>query len=117
MDSEPGLTFNVPKFSLQQAEISSTEQRNILYQTIESSYRNALAAAKTFTASQKQVTSLEETLRAVENQYNNGAANFTDYQVASNNLFQAKTDLSRAKYDFIFKKKVLEFYQGKPLTF
>lgn len=105
------------KIAFQQAEIAATEQRNILYQTIESSYRNATAAAKTFSASQKQVTSLEETLRAVENQYNNGAANFTDYQVASNNLFQAKTDLSRAKYDFVFKQKVLEFYQGKPLTF
>ncbi|WP_370090417.1 TolC family protein [Ekhidna sp.] len=105
------------KIALQQAEINEKEQQNLLYQTIESSYRNAVAAAKTFTASQKQVASLEETLRAVENQYNNGAANFTDYQVASNNLFQARTDLSRAKYDFIFKQKVLEFYQGKPLTF
>lgn len=105
------------KIALQQAEINEKEQQNLLYQTIESSYRNAVAAAKTFTASQKQVASLEETLRAVENQYNNGAANFTDYQVASNNLFQARTDLSRAKYDFIFKQKVLEFYQGKSLTF
>lgn len=105
------------KISLQQAEISKKEQENTLYQTIETSYRNAVAAAKTFTASQKQVASLEETLRAVENQYNNGAANFTDYQVASNNLFQARSDLSRAKFDFIFKQKVLEFYQGKPLTF
>ena len=105
------------KITLQQAEINETEQRNILYQTIESSYRNAVAAAKTYEASSKQVASLEETYRAVENQYNNGAVNFTDYQVASNNLFQARTDLSRAKFDYIFRKKILEFYQGKPLTF
>ena len=105
------------KISLQQAEINQTEQQNILYQTIESSYRNAVAASKTYQASLKQVTSLEETYRAVENQYNNGAANFTDYQVATNNLFQARTDLSRAKYDYVFRKKILEFYQGIPLTF
>lgn len=105
------------KISLQQSEINATQQRNTLYQTIETSYRNAVAAAKTFDASQKQVASLEETFRSVENQYNNGAANFTDYQVALNNLFQAKTDLSRAKYDFVFRQKILEFYQGKPLSF
>ncbi|MEQ8628010.1 TolC family protein [Ekhidna sp.] len=105
------------KISLQQAEINRTEQENILYQTIETSYRNAVAAAKTYQASLKQVASLEETFRAVENQYNNGAANFVDYQLASNNLFQARTDLSRAKYDYIFRKKILEFYQGIPLTF
>ena len=125
------LSLNVPIFNnfrtradiqrsritLQQAEISETEQKNVLYQTIESSYRNAVAAAKTYEASSKQVVSLEETFRAVENQYNNGAVNFTDYQVATNNLFQARTDLSRAKFDYIFRKKILEFYQGKPLTF
>lgn len=105
------------KISLQQAEINSTEQRNVLYQTIETSYRNALAASKTYSASQKQVESLVETYRAIENQYNNGAANFTDYQVAANNLYQAQSDLSRAKYDFIFRKKVLDFYLGNPLTF
>lgn len=105
------------KISVQQAEIAAVEQRNILYQSIESAYRNALAAAKTFSASQKQVAALEETYRAVENQYNLGSSNFTDYQVASNNLFQAKSDLSRAKYDFVFKQKVLDFYQGKPLSF
>lgn len=105
------------KIALQQAEINKQEQENTLYQTIETSYRNAVAAAQTYSASQKQVASLDETLRAVENQYNNGAANFTDYQVAINNLYQARTDLSRAKFDYVFRKKVLEFYQGKPLTF
>ncbi len=103
--------------NFQQAEISAVEQRNVLYQTIESAYRNALAAAKTFTASQRQVEALEETFRSVENQYNLGSSNFTDYQVASNNLFQARSDLSRAKYDFVFKQKVLDFYQGIPLSF
>ena len=58
---------------------------------------------------------LEETFRSIENQYNLGASNFTDYQVASNNLFQAKSDQTRAKFDFIFKKKLLDFYQGKPI--
>lgn len=105
------------KISYQQALISEKEQQNVLYQTIETSFRNALAASKTYESSLRQVASLEETYRAVENQYNNGAANFTDYQVAANNLFQAQSDLSRAKYDFIFRQKILDFYLGKPLSF
>lgn len=105
------------KISVQQAELSAVEQRNILYQSIESAYRNAVAAAKTYDASQRQVDALEETFRSIENQYNLGSSNFTDYQVAGNNLFQARSDLSRAKYDFIFKQKVLDFYQGIPVSF
>ncbi|XOV95204.1 MAG: TolC family protein [Bacteroidota bacterium] len=103
------------KISLQQAELNTIEQQNTLRQTIESAYNNALAASKFYAASTKRVEALEETFRSVENQYNLGAANFTDYQLASNNLFQAKSDLIRAKFDFVFKKKLVDFYQGKPL--
>ena len=39
------------------------------------------------------------------------------YQVAENDLFQARSDLSRAKYEFIFRKKVLDFYIGNPIEF
>jgi outer membrane protein len=105
------------KISKQQAEISVMEQKNILYNDIETAYRNAVAASKTYDSRKKQVEALEETFRTVENQYNLGAANFTDFQVANNNLFQAISDLSRAKYDFIFRQKILEFYLGRPLSF
>lgn len=126
-----GLNLNIPifngwrtrsnvqrsKIQLEQAEIGSLRARNVLRQQVETIYTNAVAASKTYTASLRQVEALEETFRSIENQYNLGAANFTDYQVASNNLFQAKSDLVRAKYDFVFKKKVLDLYQGKPLSF
>jgi outer membrane protein len=103
------------KIAMRQADINAQEQRNFLRQTIESAYNDALAASKSYAAAQRQVEALEETFRSVKNQYNLGAANFTDYQVAENNLFQARTDLTRAKYDFVFRKKLLDFYQGKPI--
>ena len=53
----------------------------------------------------------------LKQRFDNGAVNFVEYQVAENALFQAKSDLVRAKYDFIFKRKVLDFYQGKTLEF
>ena len=100
-----------------QAEITSKEVRNNLRQTIELAYNDAGAAQKTFEARNKQVTSLEESFRNAEKRFNLGAVNFTDYQIAQNNLFQARTDLVRAKYDYIFKLKILDFYQGKPISF
>lgn len=108
-------TIQRSKIAMQQASINAVEQRNFLRQIIESSYTDAVASSKTYAASTRQVETLEETFRSVENQYNLGASNFTDYQVASNNLFQAKSDQTRAKFDFIFKKKLLDFYQGKPI--
>ena len=103
------------KVFLQQAKLNAQEQRNILRQTIETAYNDAQAAQKTYDASTVQVQALEETLRSVERQFQNGAANSTDLIVAQNNLFGAKSDQVRAKFDYIFRKKLLDFYQGKPL--
>ena len=115
-----GLTsrsnFQRAKIQAEQTKILAQEIRQNLRQSIEIAYTDALAASKTYFASQKQVASLEESFRAAEKSYNLGAMNIYDYQVASNNLFRAKSDLLRAKYNYIFTSKVLDFYLGKPLS-
>jgi len=99
------------------AEISEKETQNTLRQNVETAYNDALAASKTYTSSLRQVQAREEAFRMTQQRFDNGAANYVEYQVAENDLFQAKSDLVRAKYDFIFRKKLLDFYQGKPLAY
>ena len=109
---------NIQRAKIQEnlAKINATETRNILRQTIETAYNDAQAAVKIYDAAQKQVSALEESFRATEKSYNLGAVNFVDYQVASFNLFSARSNLVRTKFDYIFKLKVLDFYLGNPLT-
>lgn len=103
--------------SQQQASINLKDTENRLRQSVETAYNDAFAAAKTYQSTLKQVTARDEAFRMTKQRFENGAVNFVEYQVAENNLFGARSDLVRAKYDFIFKKKVLDFYQGKPLEF
>jgi outer membrane protein len=99
------------------AAITVKETENTLRQNIETAYNNVIAAAKTYTAATKQVSANEEAFRMVQQRQENGAATYIEYQVASNDLFSAKSGLARAKYTFIFTKKILEFYQGKTLEY
>ncbi|HIF48535.1 MAG TPA: TolC family protein [Cytophagales bacterium] len=105
------------KLNKQLADINVLEAKNQIRQTIETSFNDAIAASKSYSASLKQVQALEESFRIIKSQYNLGAINFTEYQVSNNNLVKAKNDLLSSKYDYIFKLKVLDFYQGKTLTF
>jgi outer membrane protein len=99
------------------ALITKKETENTLRQSIETSYNDALAASKTYTASLKQVNAREEAFRMTQQRFDIGAANYVEYRISENDLFQAKSDLARAKYNFIFRKKLLDFYQGKPIEF
>lgn len=99
------------------ANITAQETKNTLRQTIESAYNDALAASKSYTASSKQVNAREEAYRMAQQRFELGAINYFEYQISENDLFQAKSDLARAKYNFIFKKKILDFYQGKSIDY
>jgi outer membrane protein len=126
---QAGVSLSVPLFNglqtranirrqtinRQLAEITLKQTENTVRQNVETAYNDAFAASKTYSSSVKQVQSREEAYRMTKQRFEIGAANFVEYQVSENDLFQAKSDLARAKFDFIFKKKLLDFYQGKPI--
>jgi outer membrane protein len=99
------------------AKVTEKEVANTLRQNVENAYNDALAASKTYTAAQRTVAAREEAFRMMTQRYNSGAANSFEYQVSQNDFYQAQTDLTRAKFDLIFRKKVLDFYLGKPLDY
>jgi outer membrane protein len=99
------------------ARLNEIQTQNTLRQTIETSYNDAYAASKTYAASLKQVNANEEAYRMVLQRFDIGAANFVEKQVSENTLFQSRSDLTRAKYNFIFRKKILDFYQGKQIEY
>lgn len=97
------------------SEINARNVRQQLRQTIEQAYVDARSALNTFEARQKQVEALELSFDITEKRYNAGAANIVDYNLARINRDNARSDLIRAKYDYLFRQKVLDFYMGKPL--
>jgi outer membrane protein len=99
------------------ALISKKEIENTLRQAIETAFNDAYSASKTYAASQKQVQAREEAYRMNQQRFEAGALSIVEFQISENDLFQSKTELTRAKYNFIFKKKVLDFYQGKKIEF
>jgi outer membrane protein len=101
----------------QQAKIDAEQVQQTLRQNVETAYNEALASSKVYNSSLRQVQAREEAFRMMDQRYSAGAATSFEFQVSQNDLYQARTDLTRAKYDFILKKKVLDFYQGKPLEY
>ncbi|GAA3962324.1 TolC family protein [Hymenobacter antarcticus] len=102
--------------NIQQVELQAEQTRLQLRQTIQQSYADAVAAQRRYAASARQVEALTLSFRNAEIRFNNGLLNGTDFNIARNNLTAAESDMIQAKYEFFFRSKVLDFYQGKPLT-
>lgn len=104
------------KIAWKNAEYTLELNKIQLNKTIQQSYADATAAFKRFQAAQKSVEALKESFNYAEQRFNVGMLNPTDYNDAKNKLTKARSDLLQAKYNYVFRKKILDFYYGKPLT-
>ena len=104
------------KLSLNMTQLSFENEKNILYKDIQQAFTDAIAAQKKLYATQKSVKSLEEAFRYSEQKFNIGMVTAVEYTTAKTKLSKVETDLLQAKYELIFKTKILEFYKGIPLS-
>lgn len=105
------------KIQQQNAELTALSTRLTLRQQIETAYTNMRAGANRYKATQVQVASLERAFQVAESRLNAGAINATDYSIAKTNLDRARASLVQAKYDYVFRTKILDYYQNKSLSF
>jgi outer membrane protein len=104
------------KLNIENSNYVLEATRKQLYKNIQQSYTDAVAALKKFNADIKVITSTEESFRYTEQKFNVGMVTSVDYNVAKTQLLKAQSDLAQAKYEFLFKTKVLDFYKGIPIN-
>ncbi len=104
------------RIALENAKLSNQLVRDQLFKTIQQAHADAKGALKRYIATEKNVVALEESFRYTEQRFNVGMVNTLEYNDAKTRLSQAQSDLLQAKYEFVFRVKILDFYLGKPLT-
>ena len=100
----------------QLVQLQAEQARLTLRQSIEQAYADARAAQLQYAASKRQVAALTTTQRNSEIRFNNGLLSGTEFNITKNTLNFAISNQIQAKYTFIFRRKVLAFYDGKSLT-
>ncbi len=104
------------KLNLQNSKYSADLIRNQLFKSIQQAFADALAAQKKFAAAQKSTDAFKESFTYAQKKFDAGLLSSVEFITQRNNLSKAQTDLLQAKYDFVFRVKILDFYSGKPLT-
>ncbi|WP_242092667.1 TolC family protein [Aestuariivivens sediminicola] len=97
------------KLNLEQAKIN-------LESIIQSAYTDAQAAFKAYQAAIKSLESQKLAFNNAKERYDLGNMTAFDLEQSRVQLINAQSSLINAKYDFVFKTKVLDFYIGKTIT-
>ncbi len=104
------------KINIQTAQLNAQNTNNQLRKKIEQAYNDMIASARNHEAAKEQVKNLERSYGDTKRKFELGMINATDFIIEQNQYFDSESNLNRAKYQFIFTDKILDFYQGKPIT-
>jgi outer membrane protein len=101
------------KLTLKNFELQNTNARYVLQQTVESSFQYMIAAYKQYKFFVQEAAAYEESFRITNIRFTEGVIASDVYIQAKGRSDQAEVNLAAAKYIYLFRTKVLDYYQGK----
>ena len=124
-----GLNLSIPIFnrfqtrnSIRTAKIDRENQtlqldntKKSLYKEIQQVYYNAVAADQKLSSSQQANESSETAFRLTQAKYEQGKATITEFNEAKNNYLKSQSDLTQARYEYLYQKALIQFYRGQEL--
>ncbi len=122
-----GVSVRVPIFSAFQTRSNVRLARNEekfnrlvadnvkfqLRQSVDQAYVNITTTFKRYNTLQKQADAYAESFRIAEVRFENGVINAPEYLIAKNNLERTRATLITARYEYLLRTKVLDFYMGR----
>ncbi len=110
-------SIEMAKINVITTKLNEQNTRNVLRKSVEQTYTDLRAAVKKYEATKQQLAAVESVYQNAEKKYTVGVMSATDFLIQKNNFTQSQSSLIQSKYDYIFKSKILDFYQGKAIQF
>lgn len=125
-----GISLSVPIFNrlevrnrvrnarLQQIgySLELDERKKTLYKEIQQAWYNARASETQYQSSTAAVKASDSSFALTQKKFTNGQATFLEYNEARLKRLKALSDQLKAKYEYLFRTKILNFYKGEPIA-
>lgn len=99
--------------TLTQEQLAKNNLNKVIFQAT----TDLKAAESRYASTQNAFNAQKDAFYVVEQRYNVGLVNSLDYSTSQTNRNKAEIDFIQAKYDLLFRAKVIDYYLGKPITF
>lgn len=103
------------RLDIERAKITIEQENLELEQNVYTAFTDAKGSASAYDSSIEVLASRQKAFDYSKEKYILGMMNSFDFSQSQTLLINAKSDVLRNKYDYIFKVKVLEYYFGIPL--
>lgn len=109
------LSVRQSKINVQAQALNKNQAQLNLKQNIYKAYNDARNSVQKYYAAQRAADAAQRAFEFAQKRYDVGMTNTVEYLVIQNNQYKADASLSSAKYDLIFRLKVIDYYLGHTL--
>ncbi len=106
----------IAKIRYSNALVGEQQAKNTLNKTINQAVLDLRSAEKRYYATQQAFDAFKDAFDVIRKRYEVGLVNAVELNVSQTNLNKSEFDFIQAKYDLIFRSKVIDFYIGNPIT-
>lgn len=104
------------KLNYEYAQLSTQLAKNTLSKTIIQAVLDLQAAEKSYLSALQTYNSNKDALNVTKQRFDAGFVNTLDYNTAVTNYNKSQNDMIEAKYQMIFRSKVIDYYIGNPIS-
>ncbi|MDB5229878.1 MAG: TolC family protein [Chitinophagaceae bacterium] len=107
--------IELSKIDIERANFQALTTRNQLQQQIEQAILNKSLAYDKLAKLTQQVNDFTASFKAAEIRFSAGVGSIVEYVIAKNNLDRANSNLIAARYEYLVRNKIMDYYLGRPL--
>jgi len=104
------------RLNYEYAQLTTQLAKNTLSKTIIQALLDLQSAEKSYQSALQTFESNKEALNVVKQRFDAGLVNTLDYNTSLTNYNKSQNDMIEAKYQMIFRSKVIDYYLGNPIT-
>jgi outer membrane protein len=108
--------ISTARIRVEDSEFQLDQVKQQLFKSIQQAHNDAVSAYERFNSANEAVNSYRESFHYTEQKFNVGLVNSVEYSIAKNSFNKAESDLLKAKYEYLFAVKIVDFYRGIPIT-
>lgn len=98
------------KLNIENQELAIANTQKELKKDIQTAFYNAIAAEQKYKTSEETYNAASVAYRFSDESYTAGRATLLELNESKNRLFKSESEMLQAKYEYIYRVKVLEFY-------
>lgn len=104
------------RINFENASVNTQIAKNNLTKTIYQAVLDARASANQYQSAEQTYQANKDAFNVIQQRYNVGLVNSLDYNTSLTNLNTSQNNMIQARYQMIFRSKVIDYYLGNPIT-